>query len=196
MVTANELRDLPVPPLTLSEIAAEADAVLAMYAKLYGEPMCSPIDVDELAVNVVGMTVMFAELRELLGPDVDGAIYFSPKAAPPTTTVMKGTNPRPPVPATPSAHAPTGGPRIGPGRTNPKIPLCWKPTHRSTPGRAFRPTTPTTSRPAIPPPTTSHPATPANTTPTCRPIPLCIPSSQTKNHPMTANRTKITYDNH
>jgi len=77
MVTANELRDLPVPPLTLNEIAAEADSVLAMYANLYGEAMCSPIDVDELAVNVVGLTVMFAELRELLGPDVDGAIYFS-----------------------------------------------------------------------------------------------------------------------
>ena len=49
MVTANELRDLPVPPLTLNEIAAEADSVLAMYANLYGEAMCSPIDTDRTA---------------------------------------------------------------------------------------------------------------------------------------------------
>lgn len=48
-----------------------------MYASMYGEAMCSPIDVDELAVNVIGLTVMFADLRELLGPDVDAAIYFS-----------------------------------------------------------------------------------------------------------------------
>ena len=76
MVVANDLRDLPVPPLTLDEIAAEADAVLAKHAALYDEAMAAPVDVDELAVNVLGLTVKFAELRVLLGPDVDGAIYF------------------------------------------------------------------------------------------------------------------------
>ena len=76
MVTVNDLRDLPVPALTIDEIAAEADAVLAEYAELYGESMISPIDIDELTVNVVELKVQFAELRELLGPDVDGAIYF------------------------------------------------------------------------------------------------------------------------
>lgn len=76
MVTANELRDLPVPPLTLEEIAAEADAVLAKQATMYDEATDVPIDVDDLAVNVMGLTVKFAELRELLGPDIDGAIYF------------------------------------------------------------------------------------------------------------------------
>lgn len=55
-------RDIPVPPLSCAEIAAEADALLDQYARTFGPISQPPIEIEDLVGNLVGLQILFDDL--------------------------------------------------------------------------------------------------------------------------------------
>ncbi len=68
---------IEVPPLSSRQIAAEADAVLAEYAKRFGPITKPPIEIEDVATSVLPLTFGFSDLQSQLGGRVHGAIWFS-----------------------------------------------------------------------------------------------------------------------
>lgn len=68
---------IDVPPFSSQYIAAEADAVLSEYAKLFGPIEGAPIDVEDIASTVLGLAIGFDDLQNSYEERVHGAIWFS-----------------------------------------------------------------------------------------------------------------------
>jgi hypothetical protein len=68
---------LEVPPLSPARIAAEADAVLRDYADLVGAETLAPIEVEDIAVSLLKLSVGFDNLQDSFDDRVHGAIWFS-----------------------------------------------------------------------------------------------------------------------
>ncbi|WP_413431532.1 ImmA/IrrE family metallo-endopeptidase [Crateriforma spongiae] len=69
-------RDLPVPPLTMRQIAAEADAVLLQYAERFDVAIEAPIEIEDIVGSLMGLRIEFERLEEALGEGVLGALFM------------------------------------------------------------------------------------------------------------------------
>jgi len=68
---------LEVPPLSSARIAAEADAAFREYADLVGEETLAPIEVEDIAVSLLKLSVGFDNVKDSFDDPVRGAIWFS-----------------------------------------------------------------------------------------------------------------------
>jgi len=68
---------IKVPSLSSRQIATEADAVLAEYAKRFGPITKPPIEIEDVTTSVLPLTFGFSDLQGQLGGRVHGAIWFS-----------------------------------------------------------------------------------------------------------------------
>jgi len=69
-------RDLPVPSLTMGEIAAKADAVLLRYAERFDVAIEAPIEIEDIVGSLMELRIEFERLQEAFGEGVLGALFM------------------------------------------------------------------------------------------------------------------------
>ena len=65
-----------VPELTLTEIAAEADAVLDRYERLVRMPTVAPIEVEDIATSLLELEFEFVDLQSRFADRIHGATWL------------------------------------------------------------------------------------------------------------------------
>ncbi|TWU62298.1 ImmA/IrrE family metallo-endopeptidase [Crateriforma conspicua] len=68
---------IEVPSLSRAKIVAAADRVLRDYAAMLDQPVQAPVDLQDIATNVLKLSWGFSDLRRDYGEGVHGAIWFS-----------------------------------------------------------------------------------------------------------------------
>jgi hypothetical protein len=69
-------RDLPVPPLSMKQIATVADAVLQRYEDHFGIAVEAPIEIEDLIGSVLELRIEFERLVDAFGEGVLGGMYM------------------------------------------------------------------------------------------------------------------------
>jgi hypothetical protein len=65
-----------VPELTLTEIAAEADAVLDRYERLVRMPTIAPVEVEDIATSLLELEFEFVDLQSRFADRIHGATWL------------------------------------------------------------------------------------------------------------------------
>jgi len=76
MVVDLAAQGFDVPELSLKTIAAEADAVLAEYERLFSTSIEAPIEIEDIATCVLELDVGFEDLQARFDDRVHGALWF------------------------------------------------------------------------------------------------------------------------